>query len=132
MQIPSRQPILRSAREVRPTRRELVERGAVALAAGNVYSLLDSLAAPVARAAAPRRPRPEQYVLAGLRVQLELHPARDGQQPRRRLVNRARRTLEATGFDAFIRATHRQNFLVPPCARRSFPLAELLARSGRA
>jgi hypothetical protein len=54
------------------TRRQLVERGAVALAAGNVYSLLESLAPAVARAAAPRRLRPEQYVLDGLRVQLEL------------------------------------------------------------
>jgi hypothetical protein len=54
------------------TRRELVQRGALALAAGNVYSLLDALAAPVARAAGPRVLRAEQYVLDGLRVQVEL------------------------------------------------------------
>jgi hypothetical protein len=32
----------------------------------------------------------------------------------------------AQGLNAVLRATHRQNFLVPPRARRSFPLAELL------
>jgi hypothetical protein len=32
----------------------------------------------------------------------------------------------ANGINQAIRATHRQNFLVPPRARRSFPLAELL------
>ena len=31
------------------------------------------------------------------------------------------------GFNAVLRTTHRQNFLVPPRAHRSFPLAELLA-----
>jgi hypothetical protein len=31
----------------------------------------------------------------------------------------------AQGLNAVLRATHRQNFLVPPRARRSFPLAEL-------
>ncbi|HEX6700109.1 MAG TPA: hypothetical protein VF101_05205 [Gaiellaceae bacterium] len=30
------------------------------------------------------------------------------------------------GFNSVLRATHRQNFLVPPRAHRSFPLAELL------
>ena len=29
------------------------------------------------------------------------------------------------GFNSILRTTHRQNFLVPPRARRSFPLAEL-------
>jgi hypothetical protein len=29
------------------------------------------------------------------------------------------------GFNAVLRTTHRQNFLVPPRAHRSFPLAEL-------
>jgi hypothetical protein len=32
---------------------------------------------------------------------------------------------EAQGFNAIIRTTHRQNFLVPPRRHRSFPLAEL-------
>jgi hypothetical protein len=32
----------------------------------------------------------------------------------------------AQGLNAVLRATHRQNFLVPPRSRRSFPLAELL------
>ena len=36
----------------------------------------------------------------------------------------------AQGFNSIIRATHRQNFLVPPRARRSFPLAELAKQSG--
>jgi hypothetical protein len=29
------------------------------------------------------------------------------------------------GFNSVLRTTHRQNFLVPPRAHRSFPLAEL-------
>jgi hypothetical protein len=32
------------------------------------------------------------------------------------------------GFNAVLRTTHRQNFIVPPRAHRSFPLAELLPR----
>jgi hypothetical protein len=32
----------------------------------------------------------------------------------------------ANGINQAIRATHRQNFLIPPRARRSFPLLELL------
>lgn len=60
------------------------------------------------------------------------------------LFNRARRTLDgvlgdgsklpldpratAQGFNNFIHATHRQNFIAPPRAHRSFPLAELLTR----
>jgi len=32
----------------------------------------------------------------------------------------------AHGFNSVLRATHRQNFLVPPRAHRSFPLAERL------
>jgi hypothetical protein len=31
----------------------------------------------------------------------------------------------AQGFNSILRTTHRQNFIVPPRARRSFPLAEL-------
>ena len=31
------------------------------------------------------------------------------------------------GFNSIRRATHRQNFLVPPRRHRSFPLVELLA-----
>jgi hypothetical protein len=54
------------------------------------------------------------------------------------LFNRARRAMDgslgdgstlgvdarstAQGFNAFIHATHRQNFLVPPRAHRAFPL----------
>jgi hypothetical protein len=30
------------------------------------------------------------------------------------------------GINAVMRATHRQNFLVPPRSRRSFPLVEFL------
>jgi hypothetical protein len=57
------------------------------------------------------------------------------------LFNRARRAMdgalgdgsklpidpraEAQGFNSFIHPTHRQNFLAPPRAHRSFPLAEL-------
>src|SRR5206468_150277 len=55
------------------TRRELLKRGAVALAAGNVYSLLDGLAAAPARAAVTAAARSkEQYLLAGQQVVLEL------------------------------------------------------------
>jgi hypothetical protein len=35
-------------------------------------------------------------------------------------------TDDKIGINAAMRATHRQNYLVPPRARRSFPLAELL------
>ena len=31
----------------------------------------------------------------------------------------------AQGFNAVLRTTHRQNFIVPPRPHRSFPLAEL-------
>jgi hypothetical protein len=44
------------------------------------------------------------------------------------LFNRARRAMDGSlgeGFNNFIHATHRQNFVVPPRARRSFPLADL-------
>ncbi len=55
------------------SRRELLARGAAAIAAGNVYGLLDALAAAPARAAvAARLRRPEQYLLDGQRVVLEL------------------------------------------------------------
>src|SRR5439155_9697778 len=56
------------------------------------------------------------------------------------LFNRARRALDGQlgdgssvgldprsprqGFNAFIQATHRQNFVVPPRAHRAFPLAD--------
>jgi hypothetical protein len=33
---------------------------------------------------------------------------------------------EQIGINSAMRATHRQNYLVPPRAHRSFPLAELL------
>jgi hypothetical protein len=61
--------------------------------------------------------------------------------PSTSLFNRARRALDgalgdgstlaldprstAQGFNAFVHPTHRQNFVVPPRARRSFPLADL-------
>jgi len=54
------------------TRRELLRRGAVAVAAGNVYSLLDGLAPVPARAAAVVAPRREQYLLGGVHVVQEL------------------------------------------------------------
>jgi hypothetical protein len=55
------------------SRRELLRRGAAAIAAGNVYSVLDGLAAPPARAAATAvAPAKEQYLLAGQRVVSEL------------------------------------------------------------
>jgi len=54
------------------SRAELLKRGAVALAAGNIYSLLDGLAAPPARAAVAAGRAPEQYLLSGLRVVREL------------------------------------------------------------
>jgi hypothetical protein len=54
------------------SRRELLQRGALALAAGNVYSLLDVLAAAPARAAVSVAPGKEQYLLGGQRVVSEL------------------------------------------------------------
>ena len=62
------------------------------------------------------------------------------------LFNRARRAMDgalgdgtklpldprapAQGFNSFVHATHRQNFIAPPRAHRSFPLAELAAHRG--
>jgi hypothetical protein len=54
------------------SRGELLKRGAVALAAGNIYSLMDALGAAPARAAVAAGRGPEQYLLGGLKVQLEL------------------------------------------------------------
>ena len=54
------------------SRRELLKRGAVALAAGNVYSLLDALASAPARAAVSTVRSKEQYLLAGQQVVREL------------------------------------------------------------
>jgi hypothetical protein len=54
------------------SRRELLRRGAIAFAAGNVYSLLDGLAAAPARAAVAVAPRREQYLLGGVPVVQEL------------------------------------------------------------
>ena len=54
------------------SRRELLKRGAVALAAGNIYSLLDGLAAAPARAAVSAPRAREQYLMPGLQVVREL------------------------------------------------------------
>ena len=54
------------------SRGELLRRGLVALAAGNVYSLVDGLTAAPARAALTAALRPEQYLIGGLRVVNEL------------------------------------------------------------
>jgi hypothetical protein len=54
------------------SRRELLKRGAVALAAGNIYSLLDGLAAAPARASVGAVRAREQYLLSGLKVVREL------------------------------------------------------------
>ena len=54
------------------SRRELLRRGAVALAAGNIYSLLEALGLAPARAAAFAAPRAEQYLLGGLKVTREI------------------------------------------------------------
>jgi hypothetical protein len=54
------------------SRRELLKRGALALAAGNIYSLLDGLSAAPARAATTAARAREQYLLGGLHVVQEL------------------------------------------------------------
>ncbi|MCW2965990.1 MAG: hypothetical protein JWO17_3242 [Actinomycetia bacterium] len=54
------------------SRRELLKRGAVALAAGNIYSLLDGLASAPARAAVSAARSREQYLMPGLKVVREL------------------------------------------------------------
>ena len=54
------------------SRRELLKRGAAALAAGNIYALLDGLASPPARAATVASRAREQYLLGGLQVVQEL------------------------------------------------------------
>jgi hypothetical protein len=50
--------------------------------------------------------------------------AMDGQYPGGTRLNLNVRTQ--AGFNQFLHTTHRQNFLVPPRARRSFPLVEYL------
>ena len=50
--------------------------------------------------------------------------AMDGQYPNGTSLNLNVRTQ--AGFNQFLHTTHRQNFLVPPRAHRSFPLAEYL------
>lgn len=50
--------------------------------------------------------------------------AMDGHYPDGTTLNLNTRTQ--AGFNQFLHTTHRQNFLVPPRARRSFPLAEYL------
>ena len=50
--------------------------------------------------------------------------AMDGRYPGGTSLNLNVRTQ--AGFNQFLHTTHRQNFLVPPRARRSFPLAEYL------
>jgi hypothetical protein len=54
------------------SRRELLKRGAVALAAGNIYALLDGLASAPARAAVGAVRSREQYLMPGLKVMREL------------------------------------------------------------
>lgn len=49
----------------------------------------------------------------------------DGQYPSGATLNIGPRDPHQ-GFNAILQTTHRQNFLVPPRAHRSFPLAELL------
>jgi hypothetical protein len=51
--------------------------------------------------------------------------AMDGVFPDGKLPFRPR--ARGQGFNAVLRTTHRQNFLVPPRRHRSFPLAELEA-----
>ena len=54
------------------SRRELLKRGAAALAAGNIYSLLDGIAAAPVRAATTAARAREQYVMPGLKVVQEI------------------------------------------------------------
>ncbi len=51
--------------------------------------------------------------------------AMDGHYPSGTMLPIGPRSREQ-GMNAFLRTTHRQNFLVPPRAHRSFPLSELL------
>ena len=51
---------------------------------------------------------------------------RDGRRAaRRRSGSSSRLEASAAGFNSILATTHRQNFLVPPRAHRSFPLSEL-------
>ncbi|HZQ37784.1 MAG TPA: hypothetical protein VFD32_17770, partial [Dehalococcoidia bacterium] len=52
--------------------------------------------------------------------------AMDGQHSGGTLPGPFAALASSKGFNAVLRTTHRQNFLVPPRAHRSFPLAELL------
>ncbi len=82
----------------------------------------------------PERDRHSEQPDAGLHFvivqpverRLPPQPAGDGRRPagRHRLPFEAR--SRAQGLNSVLRTTHRQNFLVPPRSRRSFPLVELI------
>jgi hypothetical protein len=94
------------------------------------FNTLDN---PFAWSEAPERDAMQESPAAGLHFVVfnptsdDFHRNRlamDGVLPgRTRLPLAARSRLQ--GFNAVLRTTHRQNFLVPPRRHRSFPLAEL-------
>ena len=71
------------------------------------------------------RRRAALRLLHGDLEHLRAGPARDGRPlPGRQGHRPRRRATPSSGFNSILRTTHRQNFLVPPRAHRSFPLAE--------
>jgi hypothetical protein len=95
------------------------------------FNTLDN---PFAWSATPRRDGMAQGPAAGVHFVVfnpssdDFHRNRlamDGVLPGGRIPFAPR--ARGQGFNAILRTTHRQNFLVPPRHRRSFPLAELLS-----
>jgi hypothetical protein len=77
----------------------------------------------------PPANRPGLHFAVFVPTSNKFHIARrsmDGVLPDRDLRTRYGLTDEQIGFNKEMEATHRQNYLVPPRAHRSFPLAELL------
>ena len=96
------------------------------------FNTLDN---PFAWSAHPKRDRVEQTAAAGIHF-VVFNPTSDDFHRNRLamdgvLPDGTKLTFppgsRGQGFNAVLRTTHRQNFLVPPRAHRSFPLAELSA-----
>jgi hypothetical protein len=92
---------------------------------------------PFAWTSDPARDRPGDSAAAGLHfvafvpASSKFHAARlamDGRLPDHTDLSQAPYSVtnDNTGINAAIKATHRQNYLIPPRAHRSFPLVELI------
>jgi hypothetical protein len=126
----SMQPVARLDRDVRGPDGVLYEKGTPIPHRAD-FNTLDN---PFAWSAAPERDGYQAAPAAGLHF-VVFNPtsddfrrgrlAMDGHLPGRTLAFTP--GSRGQGFNAVLKTTHRQNFLVPPRAHRSFPLSELRA-----